>query len=223
MVKRIRVHLIRTAGVIAVLAGVAISPFAATSANAVAPAVRARAVGGAGGAVTAPMSIVRVARLVTTRPNRAGQVEVQLVNGAIVAIPAADKNLVMRRAAQDAKAAGTAGPDGKVNGSCGSSWIYLYDKSDDHPVRIVTGFHVNTGAVAYGWQATITGPQRTRIRFSASGKLAFRTTWQANSSSARNYPRGDYSAAVSKSSYALLWTGSICHSGGPTAKTFLTS
>jgi glutamyl endopeptidase len=220
MVRRIRVHLIRTVGVIAALAAIAISLLGATSANAAAPAAPVRAVSHADVAMTAPMTIVRVARLVTSAPDRVGQVEVQLVDGAIVAIPAADKNLVMRRAAQDAR---PPRPDGKVNGNCGSSWIYLYDKANDHPERIVTGFHVNTGAIAYYWQATITGPQRTDLRFTASGTLALRTMWQANSSTTLDYPQGDYSAAVSKSSYALLWTGSLCTSAGPTAKAFLTS
>jgi glutamyl endopeptidase len=219
-VKRIRVHLIRTLGVIAALAAVAVSSLPAASADAASPAAPSQAVSRAGTVITAPMTIVRVARLVTSTPDKAGRVEVQLDNGAIIAIPAADENLVMRRAAQDAKAEQ---PNGIVHGNCGSSWIYLYDKADAHPVRIVTGFHVNTGAVAYSWQAAITGPQRTDIDYVARGTLALRTMWEDNASTPLDYPQGDYSAAVSKSSYAVLWTGSVCHSGGPTAKEFLTS
>jgi glutamyl endopeptidase len=219
-VKRIRVHLICTLGVIAALAAIAVSSLPAASADAASPAAPSQAVSRAGTVITAPMTIVRVARLVTSKPDKAGRVEVQLDNGAIIAIPAADQNLVMRRAAQDAKAEQ---PNGIVHGNCGSSWIYLYDKADAHPVRIVTGFHVNTGAVAYGWQAVITGPQRTDLDYVARGTLALRTMWEENASTPLDYPQGDYSAAVSKSSFAVLWTGSVCYSGGPTAKKFLTS
>jgi glutamyl endopeptidase len=166
------------------------------------------------------MTIVPVARLVTSSPGRTGQVKVQLVNGAVVAIPAADMNLVMRRAAAEARAAG---PDGIKHGSCGSSWIYQYEKSDDHPIKIETGFKVKTAAVAYGWSYTVKGPPGWGVTFNKSGTLALRHRWSNTYNTPEDFPAGTYSAAVSSSSDALLVNGDICYSLAPTAKNDLSS
>jgi glutamyl endopeptidase len=166
------------------------------------------------------MTIIGVARLLTSSPDRAGQLKVELDNGAVVAIPAADKNLVMRYAAAEAKAAG---PDGIKHGSCGSSWIYQYEKSDDHPIKIETGFKVKTAAIDYGWSYTVKGPAGWGVKFSASGTLAFRHSWSNTYNTPEDYPAGTYSAAVPSGSEVLLVTGGICYSLGPTAKNDLSS
>jgi glutamyl endopeptidase len=170
--------------------------------------------------MTAPMTIVGVARLLTSSPDKAGQLKVELDNGAVIPIPAADRNLVMRRAAAEARAAG---PDGIKHGSCGSSWIYQYEKSDDHPIKIETGFKVKAAAIDYGWNYTVKGPAGWGVTFSASGTLAFRHSWSNTYNTPEDYPAGTYSAAVSSSSEVLLVTGAICYSLGPTAKNDLSS
>ncbi len=207
----------RALGIIAVgaLALTSLAPAASASAG-----TSARPGQAAGPSATAPMTIVPVARLLTSRPSRAGQVEVQLVNGAVVAIPAADESLVMRRAAADARAAD---PDGIKHGSCGSSWIYQYEKSDDHPIKIETGFKVKTAAVAYSWAYTVKGPAGWDVTASLSGTLKLRHKWTNTYNTPEDYPAGTYSAAVSSSSDALLVNGNICYSLAPTAKNDLSS
>ncbi len=212
---------IRTLGVIAAVGAVALASLApAVSADAATSASKAQAAGASATRTTAPMTIVGVARLLTSRPSKAGQVEVQLVNGAVVAIPAADKNLVMRHAAADARGAG---PDGIKHGSCGSSWIYQYEKSDDHPIKIKTGFKVKTAAVAYSWSYTVKGPPGWGVNASLSGTLALRHSWSNTYSTPEDFPAGTYKAAVSSSSDAVLVTGDICYSLAPTAKNSLSS
>jgi hypothetical protein len=169
--KRVRAHPPRILGMAAAAALIAMCSIPAVSANAASPAARPRPASHVVARLTAPMTIVRVARLVTKTPDRAGQVLVQLVNGAVIAIPAADKDLVMRRAAEDAR---TANPDNTVHGNCGSSWIYLYDKSDNHPLRFTTGFTVKLPAVGYKWNATVTAKDGFKLTYSRSGTLALR-------------------------------------------------
>jgi glutamyl endopeptidase len=209
---------IRALGVIGAVGALALTSLGPAGSADAGTAAAPRQSAGTGG--TAPMTIVPVARLLTSRPDKAGRVEVQLVNGAVVAIPAADKNLVMRRAAADARAAG---PDGIKHGSCGSSWIYQYEKSDDHPIKIETGFKVKTAAVAYGWSYTVKGPAGWGVTFSKSGTLALRHRWSNTYNTPEDFPAGTYKAAVSSSSDALLVTGAICYSLGPTAKNHLSS
>ena len=161
------------------------------------------------------MTIVRVARLLTRTPDKAGTVEVQLVNGAVIAIPSADENLVMRNA--------EATPQGVIPGPCGSSWIYLYEKANEHPLKVYTGFSLKHRAIAYGWFYKVTGPGGWGVTANLKGTLALRSSWENTYNTPYDFPQEEYSAEVSKSSYAVLWTGSVCTSGGPTAKNFLTS
>jgi glutamyl endopeptidase len=210
-----RTHLIRALWLVAALAVVIISSFQAVSASAAVSAAQARTSSTIATRVTTPMTIVRVARLLTRTPGKDGKIEVQLVNGAVIAIPAADENLVMWNAA--------AHPHGTVRGSCGSSFIYLYDKTDAHPLKVYTGFKVKRAAVAYGWYYTVTGPDGFKLTASLKGTLDFRHSWSNTYSTPLDYLQGDYKAEVSKSSFALLYTGAVCYSGGPTAKNLLTS
>jgi glutamyl endopeptidase len=210
-----RTHLIRTLWLIAALAVFTVSSFEGVQAKAAVSGAQARTSSTAATRITTPMTIVRVARLLTRTPDKTGQVEVQLVNGAVIAIPAADENLVM----QNAKTT----PQGKVSGNCGDSWIYQYDKADEHPLKVYTGFTLKHHAIYYQWYYKVTGPDGWYLTANLAGGLALRSSWENTYSTSLDYPQGEYSAEVSKSSYAELWTGSICYSGGPTAKNELTS
>lgn len=166
-----------------------------------------------------PMHIVRVTGLVTTVPDAVGKLRVRLANGAIIAIPASEKDRVMARAAQEANAT----PNGVVNGDCGSSNVYVQEKSDDHPVRMTTGFSVDLPAIAYTWQVTISSTNYNYV-YQQSGFLAFRTSWAGSYDSTDDNIEATYSAAVSPDqSFVELFTGDICFSGGPTDSQFLTS
>jgi hypothetical protein len=169
--------------------------------------------------VTAPMEEVPVAKLVSGTPDKAGQVRVQLANGAIVAIPQADEKKVMSRAAQEA-----AHPDGTVYGDCGRSYITLSEKPDGNPVAMRTGFTVYTWAVEYAWSASVSGPDDYFYFYEDGGPLDFDTSWNGGYQSSQDEPQGTYSAEVySFGSIAILWDDDICFSGGPTAEAYLTA
>jgi glutamyl endopeptidase len=174
---------------------------------------------------TTRMSTIRVTGLVTETPDAAGKVKVALANGKVVAIPAGDKDRVLARAAEQTRVS----PDNVVVGDCGESSLFLHEKANNHPVRIETGFKVVLPAIAYGWEATITGVSYDGRNtydnvYDSSGGLAFRTSWDGSFDSPRDQFEGTYSAAVVPDfSWAELLTGDICVSGGPTDTTYLNS
>jgi hypothetical protein len=165
---------------------------------------------------TAPMTLVHAARLANPVPDSAGKVQVELTNGAVISIDAAHRDLVMSQANADP---GTVTPDNRVGGNCGSSYIYVNERSDGHPVHMDTGFDVVRPAVEYAWHAHIAGDSHTGYDYDyhASGGLANRTGWHGQHGSHKDYPRGTYAAGVytDGSSWALLNNGSVCYSGGP--------
>ncbi|MBP8537211.1 DNA/RNA non-specific endonuclease [Streptomyces sp. MK37H] len=168
---------------------------------------------------TAKMTQVRVTKLITRTPDRAGNVKVQLENGKTISIPASDKNRVMRRAAEDAKAPR---PKGRVHGPCGSSHVTLGRKSNGHPVSMRTGFDLKTPATSYVWIADISGPGYSHDYHSV-GTLAYRSSWEGRYQSSQNQGEGNYTAKVApRASFAVLWIGVICYSGGPTETKHLT-
>lgn len=165
---------------------------------------------------TAAMQKVRVTRLVSSTPNKKGQVMVQLANGATVPIPQATEKKVMRRAAQQA-----ARPEDTVVGNCGSSFITLSEKPNGYPVAMRTGFTVDEPAIGYDWSAFVVGPDYFND-FESSGFLAFDSSWSGGQQSSANKPEGVYFAAVDPAgSDAVLIDGTVCISGGPTDEEFL--
>jgi hypothetical protein len=195
----------------AVLSVAAASALAALSMPATAGAASTATTGSA-----EPMTIARVVQLVNPVPDSAGKVTVALANGAVIAIDAAHKDLVIARAASDA---GTISPNNRVNGNCGSSYIYVNERSTGHPVHMDTGFDVVRPAVEYAWHAHIAGGSHTGYDYDyhASGGLANRVGWHGQHGSHKDYPSGTYAAGVyaDGSSWALLNNGSVCYSGGP--------
>jgi hypothetical protein len=168
---------------------------------------------------TAPMQKVRVTRLVSSKPDKAGRVRVQLANGAIVPISQAVEKKVMSRAAQEA-----VHPNGVVYGDCGSSYITLSEKPDGNPVAMRTGFTVYTGAISYSWSASVTGPGGYSYDYESGGSLNFDTKWDGGYQSSQDQAEGTYSAAVASfGSVAVLWDFDICFSGGPTDVKYLTA
>lgn len=166
---------------------------------------------------TAAMQKVRVTRLISKTPDKAGDVKVQLANGEIIPIPQAAEKKVMSRAAQQ-----SADPDGTVFGNCGSSFITLTEKPNRFPVAMQTGFTVVAPAIAYEWSATVTGPDFIQ-QFESSGGLFFDSSWEGGFDSSENQAQGIYIAVVdSAASDAVLFDGSVCVSGGPVDAEFLT-
>lgn len=168
--------------------------------------------------ITSTMTRTRATALVTATPDHAGNIAVRLANGKTVAIPAADKDRVMGRAAQQ-----SVSPDGTVYGNCGSSYVTLTEKPDRYPVAMQTGFTVITPAVGYDWSASVTGPNGYSYAYASSGGLFFDNSWNGGYQSSQDQATGIYEAAVDPAgSDAVLWDGDICYSGGPLDAEYLT-
>lgn len=170
---------------------------------------------------TTEMGIVQPIRLVAA-PNAAGVAQVLMDNGATISVPAADVARVLNPTPPPSQAAkGGATPNAIVFGDCGYSTINVGYKSNGLPVRMTTGFHVNDAATDYQWTAVITGPSYS-YNYNASGGLALRHDWNGSHNSSLNYPTGWYTATVSPAgSFAILYWGGVCFSGGPSQTTYL--
>ncbi|MFD0385840.1 DNA/RNA non-specific endonuclease [Streptomyces stramineus] len=158
--------------------------------------------------ITSKMTTVRVTELVTTTPDRAGNVTVRLVNGKTIPIPAAHKDLVMRRAAQQAKTPLKAAEPKP----CGITWVRLKEKSNHHPFAMETGFNVLGGsAIGYKWRVTIKGPNDYAHEYTSQGQLALRGTWQGGYTSDKNQGEGLYIAEVDAGiSHFQFLNGDLC-------------
>ena len=153
-------------------------------------------------------------------PGADGRVQVHLTNGATVSLTASEADLVLHPRPQ-LSSSGVAQPNGIVFGDCGYSTVNVGYKSNGAPVRMTTGFHVNDSATGYQWGAYTTGPSYS-YHYTASGNLALRHDWNGSHNSSANYPSGWYTSTVSPSeSFAILWWGGVCYSGGPTSTAYL--
>ncbi|GAA0397798.1 DNA/RNA non-specific endonuclease [Streptomyces luteireticuli] len=143
--------------------------------------------------ITFKMTTVRVTELVTRTPDRAGNVTVRLANGKTIPIPADTKDLVMRRAAQQAKSQFKAAEPRP----CGITWVKLKEKSNHHPFAMETGFDVLGGsAIGYRWRVTIKGPNNYAHEYTSQGNLAWRDSWQGGYTSDKDQDEGLYTAEV---------------------------
>ena len=162
---------------------------------------------------TGTMTLVTVTRALGSTDST-GQVQVLLSNGHQIKIPAANLALTLNYA-KAMKA--SVHPDGTVTGNCGSSWVNLYERSDGHPVKTTTGFHVIHAAVAFTWDVSTKGPSGSGYLWHGSygGGLFFDSTWSTSHSSHKDYKRGIYEAVADGD--AILDTGGVCVSGEPYA------
>src|SRR5207247_705681 len=108
-------------------------------------------------------------------------------------------------------------PNNDVGGNCGHSWIYEIALGGLR-VQINTGFHVIAIAVSYEWKYWM-GDQGGVTSHTHSGALAS-TDWSILQTWA-HLTAGSASAWVDTSghAWALLNTGAICVSGGPSDHT----
>jgi hypothetical protein len=166
-----------------------------------------------------PMHLAKAVQILGA-PNAAGTTPVLLTDGSTIPVTQdmLDRVLHPTAAAAANTSADGVRPDFTVNGSCGSSNIYLHEKSDGHPVRMTTGFHIKSylpPAVHYDWRAEIHRYNGGYdYYYHASGGLFFRYSWSGQHTSGHDYPTGYYSAAVD-SGVATLSNGWICLSGDP--------
>jgi V8-like Glu-specific endopeptidase len=165
------------------------------------------------------MRPVHVTKLMSALPDQHGSLIVQLADGHTAKIPASLRETVMQRSAAESK---KLTPNTVLPGNCGTSQVDVGEKENDHPVRMTTGFVVDTPAVEYGWTVDISGPNYS-YHYSAAGFLASDSSWSGSHDSEDDYTAGDYSASVTTSSYAALIDGEICSSAGPVADAVLSS
>ncbi|RST08866.1 hypothetical protein EF910_01140 [Streptomyces sp. WAC07149] len=154
------------------------------------------------------MTTVRVTELVTTTPDRAGNVTVRLADGKTIPIPEAQKDVVMRRAAQQAKTRLEAAEPRP----CGITWVRLKEKSNHHPFAMETGFDVLGGsAIGYTWRVTIKGPNDYAHEYTSQGNLALRGSWQGGYTSDKDQDEGLYTAELDAGvSHFQFLNGDIC-------------
>ncbi|GHF05209.1 DNA/RNA non-specific endonuclease [Streptomyces morookaense] len=195
----------------ATAAAVAFSGGTATAAAPAHPADRVSTVmkGPAERTGTSKMTTIRVTELVTRTPDHAGNVTVRLANGKTIPIPVATKDLVMRRAAQQAKAHFKATDEIP----CGDPYVRLGLKSNKHPVAIRTGFNLDKGrlATSFTWVVTITGPSYSH-EYRYEGPHDLSDSWEGRFESDKDQDDGTYKAVIdSTRSSVVLSTGEICY------------
>jgi hypothetical protein len=99
-----------------------------------------------------------------------------------------------------------------VYGNCGYSYIEGA-QSASHKIWLRSGFHVNDSAVQYAWLISLYDRNGHSYQGS-SGGLAFRHDWSKLWENLNQY---GYSIdeVEAGSSYAVLYWGGVCVSGGP--------
>jgi hypothetical protein len=170
-----------------------------------------------------------------------GQVGVLLTDGVKISVPAADEALIVK-AIHNPSLHGVMAADGASlqggtaagayhhykrtdSGNCGSSFIEIADKSkrNTHPIKMTTGFHVNTPAISYSWYTdTWRNAGGFNKKWNASGGLFFRKDWSGGFTTTLNYRHGIYTGLVYAGvSNAVLDDGTICVSDGPIVHGYL--
>lgn len=139
---------------------------------------------------------------------RAFDKEVVAANGLEVVTRGGVQQLVRKGAGPEAE------PLGRIDGDCGYSYIYVSGGNNIYYFN--TGFHVNTSAVSYSWNVDMDGPWGYSRNWGFGGALAFTQDWTSGTRSSVVDDTGWYSGeVVVPSSWAMLWNGSVCYSGGP--------
>jgi hypothetical protein len=165
------------------------------------------------------MSTVAVSKVLG--PSAKGTDEVLLANGATISVPVRYVGLIEKYMTKHKTAIQLDTLYDEIAGNCGTSFVELTNKSNGHPVHMLTGFTLIDYAVDYSWRVPISGPSYSYV-YTAGGALAFDATWEGQHSSAANYAHGTWGAGVvSSASYAVLWTGQVCYSGGPVVHGYL--
>lgn len=110
-------------------------------------------------------------------------------------------------------------PAGTVEGDCGFSYVEL-DPEGVGYYRVRTGFHVNDRAVEYRWKVNVAGPILNR-HHTWDGRLRGRHDWRGSRRGAIKAEGYHEATVVPPESFAILWHGGFCYSGGPSDRTYL--
>lgn len=109
-------------------------------------------------------------------------------------------------------------PNNTVYGTCGSSYVYLYDLAGAS-FAMKTGFSVNGNAFDFDWYVNVRGEDSVQIDnwdWSDSGPQFPSSSWTSGyQTSSQDTFAGSYSVARVVSGQAILTSGVICTSGHP--------
>lgn len=123
--------------------------------------------------------------------------------------PSGEQYSVEKGSPPDAK------PAGEVGGSCGRSWVYETAQGN-RTVWLETGYQVISGTNAHSWSVRLRDPGgSSTVGYPSHGTNGY---WVSNRYVGGLTP-GDASATVTVGSWAELWDGRVCYSGGPSATT----
>ncbi|CAM5538805.1 hypothetical protein [Leifsonia shinshuensis] len=119
------------------------------------------------------------------------------------------------KAATGGKSAEVASPDGTVSGDCGISSLAI-SKSTTEDIREVTSYRVDLVALSQHWIVDAISPEGS-YEHNFSG-LNDSTTWTGIDNDVYVYSsEHGVIAHVESGSFAELFDGEICYSGGPTS------
>jgi hypothetical protein len=110
---------------------------------------------------------------------------------------------------------GAVQPANVIDGNCGDSWVEFVATGHLNG-QLGTGFDLDSVAVTYKWRVAITDQVGVGTK-SWGGPLAARKTWSAVLDTHSGSRGAAFAQVVVPYSAAILASGSICTSGGPTA------
>lgn len=122
-----------------------------------------------------------------------------------------------------ARAHGVIQPRNVLGGTCGTSYIYIYNGNADPYTGVNyggrgygynTGFSVRAPVVGFYWQVVVTGPSWDKVDHDNGHNLYGGRTWVGHNHWKTTSP-GLYVAAVDFYSTATLSDGTICYTNGP--------
>jgi hypothetical protein len=106
-----------------------------------------------------------------------------------------------------------------IDGNCGYSFLW-YSARGNHTVFVSTGFGLNQIAVSYWWKYFMRDPGGTSSHIHA-GALEYLSSWSTGDTWGGMTP-GPSEAWVDTGSDALLVSGGVCSSGGPSDSVYIT-
>ena len=106
-----------------------------------------------------------------------------------------------------------------VEGDCGLSFVEVELEAVGW-YRVRTGFHVDRRAVEYHWKVNVVGPSVNR-NHTWSGPLRFRRDWRGSRKGDIQGEGFHEATVVPPESYAVLFDGGVCYSGGPRDREYI--
>jgi hypothetical protein len=110
-------------------------------------------------------------------------------------------------------------PDNQIDGTCGSSYIYVTGAAGPRTLSVDTGFNVIFPADSYYWRIWLTDNGGVSTH-SWAGGLFLDTGWEHKEKYSGMTPGPGY-ANVDLNSDAILVDGEVCTTGGPWASALI--